>query len=290
MHVLIRAAVAAEVFFTTALRSADLALVGGTVYAQPDSRPIDDAVIVIRGKRIDSVGPRASVGIPRGAQVIDCSGNFIAAGFWNSHVHIFTLAPLRTRFRRGRSGEPPGCAVQPLGNTTVFDIASVLDNLCPSAEWAEPSRPIGTYFRGRPGLHQSDSLSVVVSSLEEINGFIRDTVYQPVFLADTPRPAACQHISERLRLSQPSKWISHHGLDQIQDSDCGAAFGLDPKTEVLPELKLKYCDPLRISLHPESLDAVPLLFQAWSALAPLVATPIGDAVRCVATLAGVQFP
>jgi hypothetical protein len=102
----------------------------------------------------------------------------------------------------------------------------------------------------------------MVSSLEEINGFIRDTVHQPVFLADTTRPAACQHISERLRLSQPLEWISHHCFDQIQHSDCSAAFGLDPKPKVLPELRLKDRDPLRISLHLKSLDAVPLPFQA----------------------------
>jgi hypothetical protein len=142
----------------------------------------------------------------------------------------------------------------------------------------------------RGGLHQGDSASVMVSSLEEINGFIRDTVHQPVFLADTTRPAACQHISERLRLSQPLEWISHHCLDQIQHSDCSAAFGFDPKTKVVPELRLKDRDPLRISLHLKSLDAVPLPFQAWSARAPLVATPIGDAVRCVATVTGAPFP
>lgn len=130
----------------------------------------------------------------------------------------------------------------------------------------------------------------MVSSLEEINGFIRDTVHQPVFLADTTRPAACQHISERLRLSRPLEWISHHCLNQIQYSDCGAAFGFDPKTEVLPELRLKDRDPLRISLHLKSRDAVPQPFQAWSALAPLVAMPIGDAERCVATVTGAQFP
>jgi hypothetical protein len=129
----------------------------------------------------------------------------------------------------------------------------------------------------------------MVSSLEEINGFIRDTVHQPVFLADTARPAACQHISKRLRLSQPLEWIPHHCLDQFQNSDCGAAFGSDPKTEIRAELRLKDGDPFRISLHLKSLDAVPLPFQAWSALAPPVVTPIGDAVRCVATARGVRF-
>ena len=130
----------------------------------------------------------------------------------------------------------------------------------------------------------------MVAGLEEVNGLIRGTIYQPVLLANTTRPATCQHISQRLRLSQALEWISHYRLDEIQHSDCGAAFGFDPKTEVLPELSLKDREPLRISLHLTFLDAVQRPFQAWSALAPLVAMPIGDGVRCVATVTGVQFP
>src|SRR5690242_2354250 len=102
----------------------------------------------------------------------------------------------------------------------------------------------------------------MVSSLEEINGFLGDTVHQSVFLADTTRPAAGQHISERLGLSQSLEWIPHDCLDQIQHSDGGAAFGFDPKTEVLAELRLKDRDPLRISLHLEFLDAVRRLSKA----------------------------
>jgi Mu transposase, C-terminal len=79
-------------------------------------------------------------------------------------------------------------------------------------------------------------------------------------------------------------------LNQIQHPACGAAFGFDPKTKVLPELRLNDRDPLRISLRLESLDAVPLPYQVWSALAPLAATPIGEAVRCAATVTDVPFP
>ena len=162
-----------------------------------------------------------------------------------------------------------------------------------------PDRGIGSPFPTwilsqvrctRGGPHQGDSASVVVSSLEEINGFIRDTIHQPVFLANTTRPAACQHISKRLRLSEPLERIPHRCLDEIQHSNCSAAFGFVPKTEVLPEPWLKDSDSLRISLHLASLDGVPRRFRAWSAFAPLVVMPIGDAVHCVATVTGVQFP
>jgi hypothetical protein len=130
----------------------------------------------------------------------------------------------------------------------------------------------------------------VVSSLEEINGFIRRTVHQPVFLANTTRPAACQHISKRLRLSKPLEWIPHHRLNEIQHPNCSIAFGFDPETEVLPELKLKDSDALRVSFHSISHDGAPRRFQAWSALVSLALKPIGDAGHCAATVKGVRFP
>jgi len=102
----------------------------------------------------------------------------------------------------------------------------------------------------------------MVSSLEEVYGIIRDTVHQPVFLANTTRRAACQYISKRLRLSQPLEWIPHHCLHEIQHSDCSAAFRPNPIAQVLPELRLKDRYPLRISLQLTSLDAVPRPFQA----------------------------
>src|SRR4029077_19234824 len=66
-----------------------LALVGGTVYVSPTEHPIRDGVVLIRAGKIDTVGSRPQVQIPRSAQIIDCSGLTITAGFWNSHVHFF---------------------------------------------------------------------------------------------------------------------------------------------------------------------------------------------------------
>jgi imidazolonepropionase-like amidohydrolase len=64
------------------------ALVGGEVYVSPAEPPIQDAVILIQGSTIARVGPRPSIPLPRGIEVLDCSGLTIASGFWNSHVHF----------------------------------------------------------------------------------------------------------------------------------------------------------------------------------------------------------
>ena len=65
-----------------------LALVGGRIYASPDSAPLDDGVVLVRNGLIAAVGRRGAVPIPAGADVLECSGTVIVAGFWNSHVHF----------------------------------------------------------------------------------------------------------------------------------------------------------------------------------------------------------
>jgi imidazolonepropionase-like amidohydrolase len=68
-----------------------LALVGGRVYASPDAAPLLDAVVLASGGVITAIGSRGDVTIPKDAQLIDCTGKTVVAGFWNSHVH-FTQA------------------------------------------------------------------------------------------------------------------------------------------------------------------------------------------------------
>lgn len=72
-----------------------LVLKGGSVYASPDATLLPDGVIVTSAGVITAVGSAGEVQIPPDAQVMDCSGKTIVAGFWNSHVH-FTEAVWRS--------------------------------------------------------------------------------------------------------------------------------------------------------------------------------------------------
>jgi imidazolonepropionase-like amidohydrolase len=67
--------------------AAPLALVGGTLIDGTGADPLPDAALVILGKCIVAVGPRAEVEIPADAQVIDVQGATILPGFFNAHVH-----------------------------------------------------------------------------------------------------------------------------------------------------------------------------------------------------------
>jgi imidazolonepropionase-like amidohydrolase len=97
----------------------------------PTERPIENGSILIHDGSILAVGPSATIKIPRNTEVIDCKGLVVTAGFWNSHVHIFTPNLLHAE---KLSSEQLTSQLQEMltrwgwGFTTVFDLASVLEN------------------------------------------------------------------------------------------------------------------------------------------------------------------
>lgn len=109
--------------------AADLALVGATVFPAPGAAPLRDAVIVVRDGRIAALGPRGEVPVPANVEVINCSGRYITAGFWNSHVHL--IGPELTGARSAPASRLEAALAGMFsrwGFTTVFDLASGLDN------------------------------------------------------------------------------------------------------------------------------------------------------------------
>jgi len=107
----------------------DLALVGARIYPSPAEPPIENGSILIHDGHIQAVGPTATIKVPQDATVIDCKGLVVTAGFWNSHVHILTPGLLHAE---KLSPEEVTHQLQEMftrwGFTTVFDIASVLQN------------------------------------------------------------------------------------------------------------------------------------------------------------------
>jgi len=50
--------------------------------------PIDDAVLLIHGQHIETLGPRSEVEVPVGATLIDAQGRWIVPGLVDTHSHI----------------------------------------------------------------------------------------------------------------------------------------------------------------------------------------------------------
>jgi imidazolonepropionase-like amidohydrolase len=110
-------------------RASDLALVGAKIYPSAAEQAIENGSILVHDGSIVALGPSAAVKVPHDATVIDCKGLVVTAGFWNSHVHI--LLPDLLHAEKLSSQQITSQLEEMLtrwGFTTVFDIASVLDN------------------------------------------------------------------------------------------------------------------------------------------------------------------
>ena len=69
-------------------RAQTLLIQGGTLIDATGRPPLQDAVIVIEGDRINAVGKRGEVAIPRGSRVIDVKGKTLLPGFIDGHCHL----------------------------------------------------------------------------------------------------------------------------------------------------------------------------------------------------------
>jgi imidazolonepropionase-like amidohydrolase len=64
------------------------AIVGATLIDGNGGPASADMTLVIRGKRIVDLGPRASIKVPAGARVIEASGKYATPGFIDTNVHL----------------------------------------------------------------------------------------------------------------------------------------------------------------------------------------------------------
>jgi len=110
-------------------RASDLALVGAKIYPSPTEPAIENGSILVHDGRIVAVGSSTAIKVPRSATVIDCKGLVVTAGLWNSHVHVMTPGLLHAE---KLSAQQITSQLEEMltrwGFTTVFDLASVLNN------------------------------------------------------------------------------------------------------------------------------------------------------------------
>ena len=71
-----------------------IAIVGATLIDGRGGPPVVDSAIIIRGERIETVGTRASIKIPAGAEVVDARNLTALPGLIDSHFHIDGDDPL----------------------------------------------------------------------------------------------------------------------------------------------------------------------------------------------------
>ena len=64
------------------------AFTGATLLDGTGGAPVKDAVVLVRGGRIDCAGTRAACAVPPGFAVTDLEGSFLAPGLVDAHVHF----------------------------------------------------------------------------------------------------------------------------------------------------------------------------------------------------------
>jgi imidazolonepropionase-like amidohydrolase len=65
-----------------------VAYVGATLIDGTGRPPLADATVVVRGERIEDVGPAGQVALPHDANVVHVDGRYIVPGLINTHVHL----------------------------------------------------------------------------------------------------------------------------------------------------------------------------------------------------------
>jgi imidazolonepropionase-like amidohydrolase len=121
-----------------------VALAGAKIYLSPDTAPISNGVIMIQHGKIISVAETGTIKIPAEARILDCKGQFITAGFQNSHVHFTepkwqNAANLPTEKVNRQLLE----MFTRYGFTTVVDTGSLLQNTVALRSRVESGQALG---------------------------------------------------------------------------------------------------------------------------------------------------
>ena len=82
-------------------RPAPLAIVNVTVIDVEAGERVPGQNVLVRGSRIERVGPAAHVGVPAGAAVVDGTGRYLLPGLADMHVHLYTEGDLLTYVANG---------------------------------------------------------------------------------------------------------------------------------------------------------------------------------------------
>jgi imidazolonepropionase-like amidohydrolase len=186
-----------------------LALVSGTIYANPTEEPVRGGVVLIRDGKIAAVDREASAQIPRNTRVIDCSGLTITAGFWNSHVHFFerkwanaTAIPAPELTRQLQD------MLTRYGFTSVFDIGSMGANTRRIRDRIESGEVPGPRIRSTGevlvarGAVPSDAVMSVLGVMKVANFEVTD-VAEAAAAATTQLEAGADGIKVHLQPPPP---------------------------------------------------------------------------------------
>ena len=98
------------------------AFTGARVIDGTDRAPIDNATILVRGGRVVSVGPAASVTVPAGAERIALAGKHVIPGLVNAHGHVGNTVGMEQGHYSAENVQRDLHTYAAYGVTTVFSL------------------------------------------------------------------------------------------------------------------------------------------------------------------------
>lgn len=220
-----------------------LALVGGTVYTSPDAEPVHDAVVLIDGARILSVGTLAHATIPPGSEQIDCRGRYVVAGFWNSHVHFFERKWSNAAQIPADELDTQLIKYHRYGFTTVFDLSSTFANTSALRSRIESGEVNG------PSIYTTGEGLIPPGALPEA------AVLRMMGVMDVAMPEVTDAFGARIAVSR----LLEQGVDAIKlfmSTPPSATPGILPREVISQAVDQAHAHGKPVFTHPNSTQDV----------------------------------
>lgn len=192
---------------------------------------IEKGTVVVDGNRIVAVGPAASVPVPRGAHVIDCTGKTIMPGIIDVHGHL-------GNFRFGISPQQQWeyFANLAYGVTTAHDPSSNSEMIFSQAEMIRAGHMIGPrLFSTGNILYGADGdFKAIINSVEDARSAIRRTAAYGAFSVKSynqPRREQRQQVLQAARelgvvVVPEGGSFFYHNLSMVADGHTGVEHNL----------------------------------------------------------------
>ena len=275
-----------------------LVLEGGTLIDGRGGSPIPNAVIVVEGSRIRTVGVKGEVVYPPGAEVINTEGRTILPGLVDSHIHlrdhmlpmflpygVTTIADtnnytrwslaLRNALREGTIKGP---------RLFVSGIAAGGPGAGDESTLTSPSREFGAYARNSSD--GSVSPGVALQTVDDARAYVRGLLAKGVDMLKVDLDVTSDQlrtiVEEANRAdvmvvghSENMRTAAGIGLKYMEHTDTVgrailAEMGLSPRQGASPEslMDTRLFDPLVDVMVREGVYANPTLYVRWGASTP----------------------
>ena len=170
-----------------------LVIDGAQVWDGTGAPPVQDAVVVIQGDRIEAVGSRGSVTVPANARKIDGKGKTVIPGLINMHGHVGMTKGLK-QAKENYSRENILAQLKQYARYGVTTVMSSGTDFEPMFELRGPARAdespratvftAGRGFTGKNGypavLPGNAGIPVEVDTVEEVEAHIQELARQKV--------------------------------------------------------------------------------------------------------------